>query len=476
MVAVSPAAELSPSRSRVRTAKLSVLAAIFLVTIKLVTGLVTGSLGLLAEAAHSGTDLVAALLTLFALRVAIRPADDEHQYGHGKAENLAALGESAFLALISLFIGYQALTRLLGDGAHEVDVHWWAILVLGVVIVVDVWRTIASRRASREFNSAALAANALHFASDLAGSVAVLIGLILVSAGYPDADSIAALIVASIVIVAAVRLAADSGDVLMDRAPREAQQAIEGALADLDGRVQVRRVRTRHAAGRHFVDVVVGISPDAGITQAHATADEVEASVRAALPDSDVLVHVEPLDAEGTLRERCTAAALGVPDVREVHNVRVMHVGDGYECSLHAKLPSNLTLNQAHELVSRLETSVRRAVPEVVRVYTHIEPLARTDWTTKPDSDEVAQERAVIDEVVRRHTGVPPLDVRFRDAENGRIAFVTVGLPGEQPLAVAHRRAGLIEHDIRERRPELADVIVHTEPAALDPADQETTA
>jgi cation diffusion facilitator family transporter len=452
--------------TRVRTARLSVIAAVFLVAVKLVTGLVTGSLGLLAEAAHSGTDLVAALLTLYAVRVATRPADEEHQYGHGKAEHLAALAESAFLALVSLFIAYQAIHRLASGGGHEVDAAWWAVAVLLVVIAIDASRALVSRRVSRREGSPALAANALHFGSDLLGSVAVLVGLILVRAGQPDADSIAALIVATIVIAAAVRLARESVDVLMDRAPAEAQAAIEGALAALPAGARVSRVRTRHAAGRNFVDLVVGVAPDAGITQAHATADEIEATVRRALPGTDVLVHVEPLDAEGSMRERATAAALGVAAVREVHNVRVMHVGDGYELSLHVKLPADQTLDDAHETVTRLEESIRTALPELRRVYTHIEPLARTDWTTKPTGGEVEDERRVIDDVVRRYTGAAPLDVRFRDSERGRVAFVTVALPGEQPLRVAHRRAGRIEADVRDARPELADVVVHTEPAS----------
>src|SRR3954452_17936359 len=156
------APDATAARARVRTALISVVAACFLVAVKLLAGLLTGSLGLLAEAAHSGTDLVAALLTLFALRVAVRPADREHQYGHGKAEHLAALGESAFLALVSAFIGYQALHRLVDPGAgHEVEAHWWAIALLVVVIGVDASRALISLRASRRYASAALAANAL---------------------------------------------------------------------------------------------------------------------------------------------------------------------------------------------------------------------------------------------------------------------------------------------------------------------------
>jgi cation diffusion facilitator family transporter len=479
VVAASPAPapdSIESAHARVRTALFSVLAACFLVAIKLIAGLITGSLGLLAEAAHSGTDLVAALLTLYALRIAVRPADQEHQYGHGKAEHLAALGESAFLALVSVFIAFESVRRLAQAGGHEVSVHWWTLGVLVVVIVIDASRALVSLRVSREYNSAALAANALHFASDLAGSLAVLVGLVLVRSGVQSADSVAALFVAVLVIFAAIRLARDSVDVLMDRAPAESTEAIERALATLEGRAKVRRVRTRQAAGRNFVDLVVGVAPDAGIQQAHATADDIESTVRSALPNTDVLVHVEPLDAEGSLRERASAAALNVPEVREVHNVRVMHVGDGYELSLHAKVQANQTLDAAHATVTRVEESIHEAVPELGRIYTHIEPLARTDWTRKPGPDEVADDRAAIEDAVRHYTGEDPLEILFRDSERGRIAFVTIGLPGAQPLRVSHQRAGLVEHQVRDQRPDLADVVVHTEPRRDPDADADAGA
>src|SRR4051812_6745704 len=185
--------------SQQRTALLSVVAAIFLVALKLIAGLVSGSLALIAEAAHSGTDLVAALLTLFAVRVAAQPADDEHHYGHGKAEHLAALGESTFLILVSGFLGWQAVDRLLADEVHHVETSWWMFVVLAIVIVIDAGRTIASRRAAKRYESAAMESNALHFASDLAGTSAVVIGLIFVALGEPRADAIAAIVVAAVV-------------------------------------------------------------------------------------------------------------------------------------------------------------------------------------------------------------------------------------------------------------------------------------
>ncbi len=462
------AGELADAQARRRTAMLSVAAAVFLVAVKLVTGLATGSLAFLAEAVHSGTDLVAALLTLFAVQVAVRPPDRDHQFGHGKAEHLAALGESGFLMLVSLVIAYASVRRLIDGGGHDIDVTWWAFMVLAVVIAVDASRTTVSYRASKRYHSPALAANALHFASDLAGSVAVVIGLVLVSAGEHWGDSVAALFVAVLVVLAALRLAKQSVDVLMDRTAADADEHIREALSQLDEQVEVRRVRVRHAAGRHFVDIVIGVPLDTGVSQAHAVADSIEDLIERALGGADVVVHVEPADAEGTVRERATAAASAIPEVREVHNVRVMRLPEGYELSLHVKLPRELSLEEAHNAVERLERRVREEVPELEYVHTHIEPLAPTDWASAPDTGETAVEREAIESAVRRVTGSSPLAVSFRDGELGRVALVTVSLPGDEPLPSAHRHAGAIEEAVRERCPELADVIVHTEPMGAE--------
>src|SRR5256714_3971248 len=213
-----------------RTALLSIVAAAALIALKLGTGLATHSLGLLSEAAHSGTDLVAALLTFFAVGVAERPADVGHQYGHGKAEHLAALGEATILVVASLVIVWRAIVRLTGNADPNVHAAWYALVVIGGVIAVDVARTIASARAARRYVSAALASNALHFGSDLAGSGAVLVGLVLGRHGSRNPDSIAALFVAVLVLIAAARLMRRNVDVLMDRAPADAEEAALRAI------------------------------------------------------------------------------------------------------------------------------------------------------------------------------------------------------------------------------------------------------
>jgi cation diffusion facilitator family transporter len=441
-----------------RTALFSVIAAAGLIALKLATGLATHSLGLLSEAAHSGTDLVAALLTFFAVGVAGRPADPGHQYGHGKAEHLAALAEGAILILASVFIIWRAIVRLTGSGHTPVHAAWYALVVIGVVIVVDVARTLTSARVARQYHSAAIASNALHFATDLAGSVAVLVGLLLVRAGYGNADSVAALFVAVLVLVAAVRLMLGNVDVLMDRAPAAAEDAARRAIVALRPPVDLRRLRMRQAAGRHFADVVIGVSPEAAVGQGHAAADAVERAVQEALPEADVVVHVEPLE-EAAVRERAHAAALAVARVREVHNVSVLSVDGGLEVSLHLKLPGDLSLEEAHGIAEEVEGAIAVAVPEVTAVQTHLEPLSE-----EAGAAEVAGDAATVRAIVREVAGVEPRDLRFLDTEEGLVAHLTLRLGSGHALAHAHARASEIEERIRLQLPEIADVVVHTEP------------
>jgi cation diffusion facilitator family transporter len=445
-----------------RAALVSVVAAIVLIALKLGAGLASHSLGLVSEALHSGTDLIAALLTFFAVGVAVRPADVSHQYGHGKAEHLAALGEAAILVLASIFIAWRAVTNLVGGGEAHVEATWYAFLVIAVVIAIDSSRTLVLWRASRRYRSSALAANALHFSSDLGGSVAVLIGLVLVHFGYRRADSAAALFVAVLVLFAAARLMKRNVDVLMDRAPADAEEAARAAIAAIEPPVTLERLRVRQAGPRQFMDLVISVEPGAAVGQGHAAADRVEAALAVALPGSDVVVHVEPKEDEAAIRERVHAAALGVPSVREVHNVGVLNVGGRTEVSLHLKLPGEVSLEQAHEVANAVENAIKEGIPEVDAVQTHIEPLAEAGEGRRIEDDSAL--RAVVIRVVRGLTGHEPRELRFVRTDDGLRAYLTLGLDAAAPLAEAHARASEIEEQIRRERPEIADVIVHTEP------------
>ncbi len=445
---------MTPQR---RTALVSIVAAATLVALKLGTGLASGSLGFVSEALHSGTDLVAALLTFFAIGVAVRPADEQHQYGHGKAEHLAALGEATVLALVSVAVAALAVARLTGAAEHSLDPAWWVFLVAVVVLAIDLYRTVISLRTARRFNSEALRSNALHFASDFAGTLAVLAGLVAAAAGFPEGDSLAALFVAALVLLAAGRLIRRNVDVLMDRAPADAEAAARAAIARIEPPVSLSRLRLRQAAGRTFADVVITVSPEAAVGQGHAAADRIEAALERALPESDVVVHVEPDIDRAALRERAHAAALTVPRVREIHNLSLVSLDGVTELSLHLKLPGELPLEEAHDIAEQLERAIVGAVPEIASVQTHLEPLAEAGPGEEVEAEELAA-------AVERAAGGPPRALRLLRTEQGVVAFVTLGLDPASTLSDAHARASEVEERLRRARPDVADVIVHTEP------------
>ena len=450
---------MSPQR---RTALVSVFAALLLIVLKLAAGIHSGSLGLLSEAAHSGTDLVAALLTFFAVGVAGRPPDATHPYGHGKAENLGALAEAAILVVASLVIAASAVFRLV-QGGHDVHVDAFALGVIGIVVVVDASRAYVSFRAARRFQSAAFAMNVLHFGGDLAGSLAVLSGLLAARAGYPEGDAIAALFVSVLVLTAASRLIHGNVDALMDRTPATAREAALAAIEELGPGVQLRRLRMRRAAGRHFADVVIGVPHGAAVEQGHAAADAVERAVEQAVPGADVIVHVEPQEAEA-LRERAYTAALGEPRVREVHNIVVLEVGGRTEISLHLKLPGGYSLEEAHEVASAVKHQILDLLPEVDAVQTHLEPLTEPAAASPVPEGERAAEAEALRQIVVEATGAEPRELRLLNTEVGLVAFLTVSMDPSRPLSEAHALASEVEERIRRTHREIADVVVHTEP------------
>jgi cation diffusion facilitator family transporter len=447
---------MSPQR---RIALVSVAAACVLIAIKLVAGIASGSLGLLAEAAHSGTDFAAALLTFFAVSVAVRPADRGHPFGHAKAQNLAALAEATFLIGVSLVIAGVAVARLVGAVDFEVDASWWTFAAIAAVIAIDASRVFVSTRGARRYRSDALQASALHFGSDLAGTLAVLAGLTAAALGFPEGDALAALFVAVLVVLAAARLLRRNVGVLMDRASEDAERVARSAIAALDPPVELRRLRVREAGGAHFADVVIGIAPAAAVGQGHAAADRVEAALHTSLPDVDVVVHVEPRDTDAGLRERALAAALCVPRVRELHNLAVLDVDGRVAILLHLKLPGDLALGEAHEIAEEVERSILAAVPEVEDVRTHLEPLTEAAAAEPVEIDAGAVER-----VVREETGGVPRELRFVRTDDGIVAFLTRALRGDESLTDAHMRASAVEERVREAVPGIADVVIHTEP------------
>jgi len=447
-----------PLSGAARTALVSVGAAVVLIAIKLVAGIGANSLALMSEAVHSGADLVAALLAFFALRVAGRPPDADHPYGHGKAEHLSALIEGTMLIVASAVIIYEAIGRLLGSGP-TVTTSPWVFGVVGVVICIDATRAVTSWRGARRHQSAALAAGAVHFASDMAGTLAVLIGLLAVSAGYPSGDAIAALVVAVMVLVASGTLLRQNADILLDRASPEDISAARAAVEAL-GDLEVRRLRLRTAAGHHWADVVVAMPPGAALAQAHAVADRVEETLDRVLPGVDAVVHVEP--GTGSLVERVRASAQGVERVREVHNVQLIDLDGQIEATLHLKLPPDTPLADADSTARQVRAAVRNEAPEIAAVRTHLEPLAASRAGHHADDVAADQANAAIRTRIAEATGVPPSDVQLVEVDAGQVAFVELALPPGISLADAHIVAARARRAAQGAHASLVDVFVQT--------------
>jgi cation diffusion facilitator family transporter len=445
-----------------RTAIASIVAATVLMVLKLGTGLLTGSLGLVSAGIESSGDVVAATVTLLAVRLGARPADREHPYGHRRAENLSALAEATILLVGGVIVVVEAIGRL-ADGAGSLTARWYVFAVIIVAIVVDGSRVLISQRTARRYGSAALRSNAFHFAGDMAGSVAVLVGLIAVHEGFKAGDALAALIVAAIIFAAAARLTFENAQVLMDTVPAEAQRIARDAIGELSPEIELHRLRLRESAGRYFADVVVSVPPGRAVIEGHAAADEVEQAIEDALPNSDVVVHVEPRRRGLDLRDRVLAIALSEPLVREAHDITIFEHGDQVSVSLHLKFPADSSLQEAHEVAEHVEAAIR-ALPRVADVRTHLEPLERPIAADPTASREDRQTVAAIEAIVREQTGKQARDVRVLPTETGIVVFITVPVGATASLAHAHQIASELEEALRQRLPEIADVVVHTEP------------
>jgi divalent metal cation (Fe/Co/Zn/Cd) transporter len=287
--------------------------------------------------------------------------------------------------------------------------------------------------------------------------------LLAVRAGFADGDSIAALLVAAIVFAVATRLIMENADILMDRTPLKARAAAERAIAGLGEDIELTRLRLRESAGRYFADVIVAVPPGRAVVEGHQAADLIESALHRALPDSDVVVHVEPRDRGVDLRERVLAVALAEPLVREAHDITIFEQPDSVSVSLHLKFPADLGLESADAVAERVERAIR-AWPEVSDVQTHLEPLER-ELPTAP-ADPGAEEHATreIERLVRERTGVRPQRVRLLSTAAGRVLFLTLGAQPGESLGDAHLLAGELEEELRRQLPDIADVVVHTRP------------
>jgi cation diffusion facilitator family transporter len=451
-------------RQAERVARLSLLLALALAGAKLVAGVASNSLSLLSEAAHSGLDAVATLVTFMAVRIASRPPDEDHQYGHGKAESLSALLQTLILVGLSASLAVKALQRLAGDDV-EVVAGWYTFAVIVGSIVVDANRATMLRRAARRLRSPALEADALNFTADLFTSAGVLVGLGFVRAGYTHADAITTLLIAGYVGVSSIRMGRRSVDALMDRAPAGATARVERAARAVEGVEEVRRIRLRTAGGRVQADVVVAIPRTLPLESAHDLTEELERAIRAVEPGADVVVHVEPLANEKLISESVLSIAARDPRVHQVHNVFAAARPDGIHISLHAKFPGTMSLADAHAIAEELEGAIASEIPGVARVDTHLEPL---EGPLAGAADATARHAPMVEELRMLAQRQPEVadchEIVVTDCDGWlSIVMHCAAAPGLSVRAV-HEASTLIETEVHRRWEHIERVTVHFEP------------
>lgn len=459
-------------REKQNVALSSVLAALFLTAFKLVIGLKTNSLGILSEAAHSGLDLVAAFLTFFAVRVSSRPADKEHPFGHGKVENMSALLETLLLLATCSWIIYEAIGRLFFRTA-EVEAGFWAFLVMGVAIVVDLSRSRVLYRTARRYNSQALEADALHFSTDVWSSSVVIVGLILVRLGhsfpnYRDwfikADALSALVVAGIVMWVSLQLGYRAWEALLDKAPSGLEERVRSALLSVEDVRECGPIRLRTAGPVTFVEVTVRVSPEMPTAVAHEVAMRVEEAICLICPSSDVTVHVEPVASYDSVMEqvRALAARSGL----SLHNVHIHRMAEGYHVDLDLEVPQGLSLKEAHQLATAFEGRLRTEVKGLVSVETHIEATPPPSEVLGQDVTNVYPEMVKqIRQIAESLQGVKEChNIRLRQVDNTLYVSLHCLCPQGLSVEEAHRCAQRLETQLRQAFPQVAHFLIHTEP------------
>jgi cation diffusion facilitator family transporter len=449
----------------------SVVAAVFLTCTKIIVGVTTGSLGILAEAAHSGLDLVAAVITYFAVQFSDKPADEEHRYGHGKVENLSALIETLLLLATCGWIVTEAAKRLFFKDV-PVEATIWSFLVIVFSIVIDISRSRALMRAAKKHGSQALEADALHFSTDVWSSAVVLLGLTLVKIGdwtgythvLERADAVAALVVALIVVWVSIKLGRRTIDALLDQAPAGKVAEIERLVRQISGVLNSRHLRLRQSGNQVFVDLVIDVRRGLSLESSHAIGSAVEECIRAALPSADIVVHVEPLaDVGETPAERIRAIA--VNEGQTVHNVLVSADGDRSYIELHVEMDERLDLQEAHRRVDRLEAALMAGLPGVTGITTHIEPHRGPHEPLQDVTDTSTGLIRHVRQMVAQTPGIVEChDVAVRRA--GHETFLALHCTFAAGLSIreVHAISTQLEERLRAAIPHLARVTTHAEP------------
>jgi cation diffusion facilitator family transporter len=451
------------TNEKTSVAKSSLYGAIFITVLKLIVALWTGSLGILAEAAHSALDFLAAGVTLFAVKIADKPADIDHQYGHGKAENFAALVETLLLFVTCFWIISEAIERLYAHSI-KVEISFWSFFVMIISIVVDYSRSRALLRVAKKYNNQALEADALHFSTDIWSSAVVITGLIFSSYHFYAADAIAAISVAVIVMGISYTLGKRTVDALMDKLPEGLYGKIKNAIQKISGVEKIISLRMRQAGPKIFLDTTVAIKRTLPFETAHAIVSDVEGRILTLLPNADVVVHADPVEtADETLMEkiRLIISMEGMYP----HHIRIFFIGNKKIADLHLEYSSDLNFVQAHEISEQVEKKICSLLPDINEVRIHLEEI----FAPTPTIDITSQSETLVLQIktlVKQVSQIHHCDnITIFQLENHLLKIaLNCTFDATLSLDTVHAIVTTTENLIAKQIENLDSVLVHAEP------------
>jgi cation diffusion facilitator family transporter len=448
----------------------SVGSAVALVSLKAFLVFATGSLGILSEMLHSVLDLIAAVITYLSVRVADKPADADHLYGHGKVESFSAFVETGLLLLTAVYIIWEAARRLF---LHEIHIRpsVTAIVILLLAMCIDVIRSRALARVASKYPSEALQADALHFSTDVWSTLVVVIGITAAWLGekfgvpwLAYTDAIAALAVAGVIIWIGGRLGRQTVDALLDVAPQGLREQIEDAVAHVEGVLSTDRVRVRRAGQRHFVDVTISVPRSVSLEQAHSISDAVERRIGQIVP-SDVVVHLEPRAPIGenlfdTIR--AVAQRRGLP----VHELSA-NMFDGHPfIEMHLEVDEKASLSEAHQRATELEDEIRRTVDPQARINIHIEPLGAKIAGAEEMRDLGRSVQNFLNSLQSEYAEIADChEVHVRSVNHKILVSCHCSMPGNLQVTDVHDVTAALEDRVKENFPQIFRVTIHPEPA-----------
>ncbi len=453
----------SPS-AKSRVAAVSIVASATMAVAKLVVGLAIGSLALISEALHSGIDFVATVITWAVVRVSDRPADAEHHYGHGKLESLSALGIIAMLYILAGGVVVEAFGRL-RDGVAPVKVTALPFVILIIDIAINFWRARALHRTARETRSQALEADALHFGSDVLGSVAVMVGLGLLAMGYRWGDAAAAIGVAVMIALLGLRLARSTIETLLDRAPDGVTEAAAAAIRSVPGVVDLERLRVRMVGPMHFVDATVKVPRTYPIDRINDIKQKAQRALDEALADADLSFTAVPVAGDNeSVRERIMVISRNRG--LAIHHVTVHDLGGRLTVSIDLEVDGDMTLLDAHGVSQELEEAIQDEFGSDVEVDTHIEPLEpELPQGTDAEAGQVsAIERALAEFAALGGRIYDVHNVRVRDTDAGQIVNFHCRAEPAMSVIDVHDSVDAVERAMRRAFPSVKRVISHAEP------------